>query len=124
MCLNGNGYILGEPEAPATGKPLYLLPELLGADPASPVFIVEGEGCADALTKLGLVVTTSGSCTSAEDCDWSPLQGRKCVVWPDYDAPGMKYAEAVIAKLRGIASVSLIADEVVQALPEHGDIVD
>src|SRR5260370_16079482 len=37
----------------------YRLPQLIAADPAEPVFIVEGEKDADRLAKLGLVATTN-----------------------------------------------------------------
>jgi hypothetical protein len=37
----------------------YRLPELLAADPAEPIYIVEGEKDADRLATLGFVVTTS-----------------------------------------------------------------
>ena len=58
MRLNGAGYELKEPEFPG-GKPLYRLHEI-AARPAEPVFVVEGEWCADALAALGLLATTSG----------------------------------------------------------------
>ena len=38
---------------------LYRLPELMSADPAKPVFVVEGEKDADNLIQLGLVATTN-----------------------------------------------------------------
>jgi hypothetical protein len=72
----GNGFELGEPPAPPEGKPLYRLPELAAADPAAAVWIVEGETCADALAKLGMIATTSGAADSAGAADWSPLRGR------------------------------------------------
>ena len=37
---------------------LYRLPELIEADPFAPVFIPEGEKCAEALEDLGEVATT------------------------------------------------------------------
>jgi hypothetical protein len=53
------------------------------------------------------------------------MQGRQCVIWPDNDEPGMTYGLSVVKTLRGVAaSVRLIADEVVQALPEKGDCAD
>lgn len=125
MHLNGNGYQLGEPKAPAAGRPLYRLPELLAADTGAVVFVVEGETCADALGKLGLLATTSGSSSSATGADWTPLQGHAVVLWPDNDAPGMKYAAAVAERLRALGcDVRTVARDVVQALPEGGDVVD
>ncbi len=85
MHANGAGFKIGEPPAPKAGKPLYRLPELLAADPAASVFIVEGESCTDALAGLGIITTTSGSASSADAADWTPLQGRHCVLWPDAD---------------------------------------
>src|SRR4051794_30377462 len=40
-------------------RPLYRLPELLAADIAAPVHLVEGEKAADRLRALGLVATTT-----------------------------------------------------------------
>ncbi len=73
MRSNGTGYETGEPAFP-NGKPLYRWPELL-ADSSVPVWIVEGESCADALAKLGLIATTSGSATSADG-----TTGCRCAV--------------------------------------------
>src|SRR5690606_10396326 len=87
MRWDGAEYVMGEPEAPATGKPLYRLPELL-ADTAALVWIAEGENCADALAKAGKVVTTSGGASSADGADWTPLRGRSVILWPDHDGPG------------------------------------
>lgn len=124
MYLNGKGWTLGEPPAPEDGKLLYLLPELLHADPGALVYVVEGEKCADALSKLGLVATTSGSATSAEAANWSPLRGRAVVIWPDHDPSGAKYAEAVSTKLRGLAARVETLDVSGLALQRGGDCVD
>ena len=75
MMLNGHGYELKEPAFPDGKKPLYNL-HLLAADHAAPVWIVEGEKDADALTKIGALATTSGGATSAKDADWSVLAAR------------------------------------------------
>lgn len=124
MHWNDERYVHGEPSAPANSKPLYRLPELLAADPAAPVWVVEGEGKADALSKLGLIVTTSGGCTSAGSTDWQPLAGRSCVIWPDNDAPGSTYADNVGAILCGLGcSVSRI-DVAALGLSEKGDAAD
>lgn len=98
----GNGYELGEPPAPPEGKLLYRLPELAAADPAACVWIVEGEKCADALAKLGMLATTSGGKGSADVADWTPLRARYCIIWPDHDKAGMEYAQAVAERLRAL----------------------
>lgn len=124
MHWNGSAFVIGEPPAPAHGKPLYRLPELLAADPADVVLIVEGEWCADHLHKLGLIVTTSGSAASASGADWAPLRGRSCLLWPDHDAPGRKYAEEVAASLRALDCTVEVIDVAPLGLPDKGDAVD
>lgn len=124
MCFNGSEYVLGESPAPAIGKPLYRLPELVAADPAALVWIVEGEGKADALGKLGLIVTTSGSCTSAGGTDWQPMAGHPCVIWPDNDKPGSIYADNVAATLRALGCPVERIDVAALELPDKGDASD
>lgn len=123
MRWNGTGYVLGEPPAPEGGKLLYRVPELL-ADPSAPVWVVEGEACADALAKAGRVATTSGSASSADAADWSPLRGRSVILWPDHDAAGAAYADDVEARLRALGCTVERVDVAALGLPEHGDVVD
>jgi len=124
MHWTGDGYTIGEPAPPVAGKLLYRLPELLAADPAALVWIVEGESCADALAKLGMVATTSGGSTSAEAADCTPLRGRRCVVWPDHDKPGAEYADTVSDRLRALGCVVDRVDVAALGLPDKGDCVD
>lgn len=122
MHLNGAGYVLGEPALPS-GKPLYRLQDL-AARPADPVLVVEGELCADALAKLGLLATTSGSADSAETADWAPLAGREVRVWPDNDEAGQRYGLAVTAALEPLGCVVRVLDVEPLNLPPKGDAVD
>jgi hypothetical protein len=124
MHWNGSGYAIGEPPAPAEGKLLYRLPELVAADPASPVLIVEGEWCADHLDRLGLTVTTSGSAASAHGADWTPLQGRHCLIWRDHDEAGSKYAGEVTVILHALGCRVELIDVGPLGLPAKGDAVD
>lgn len=124
MHWKGTGYAIGEPTAPAEGKHLYRLPDLLAADPADPVLIVEGEWCADHLHKLGLIATTSGSAASASGADWTPLRGRYCLLWPDRDAPGSKYVGEVAAILCTLGCTVGRIDVEALNLPDKGDAVD
>lgn len=124
MHWNGAEYVPSEPPAPAEGKPLYRLPELLAADPVALACVVEGEGKADALGKLDLIATTSGGCTSASGADWTPLRGRHCLIWPDNDAAGGKYADEVAAKLRALGCTVEMIDVEPLGLPDKGDAVD
>lgn len=124
MHWNGGTYAIGEPPAPTEGKPLYRLPALAVADPVAPVWIVEGEWCADALARFGLIATTSGAADSVAAADWSPLRDRRCIIWPDHDTAGTRYAEAVAARLRVMGCAVETIDGTALALPDKGDCVD
>jgi len=124
MHWNGAGYVIGEPPAPPAGKPLYRLHELAGAPDGALVYVVEGEACADALAGLGLLTTTSGSVSSAEGADWSPLMGRRVRLWPDNDDAGRKYADEIAARLHALGCTVERIDVDALGLPEKGDCVD
>ncbi|MGH8062205.1 MAG: DUF3987 domain-containing protein [Pseudoxanthomonas sp.] len=123
MRPDGLGFAIGEPKAPARGKTLYRLRELM-ANPSAPVMIVEGEACADALARLGVTATTSGSSTSADAADWSVLRGRNVLLWPDHDVAGSKYASAIAELLQGIGCVVERIQVEALKLLEKGDVVD
>lgn len=84
-------------------RPLYNLPAL---HPTDTVVLVEGEKCADALVSVGIVATTAmgGAATALDKTDWSPLAGKRVIVWPDNDEAGARYAKAVIPKLLSIGA--------------------
>jgi hypothetical protein len=114
-----NGWTLTGSPAP---RPLFNLSKLL-ADPATNVFVVEGEKCADALTSLGLLATTSAfGSSAARQTDWSPLAGRDVIILPDNDEGGTKYAEEVSAMIRDLgATVRIVTFD---DLPPGGDVAD
>ncbi len=97
MKRNGKGYEMGEPEF-QNGKPLYALHRIAN-NPEAIVWITEGEQKVDALYKLGLVATTSGSATSADATDWEPLRGKTVKIFPDNDDAGKSYAGIVASIL-------------------------
>ena len=78
-------------------RPLFGL-ESLGPN----ILIVEGERAALAAREFASpkysVVTWSGGAQAVGKSDWSPLYGRKILIWPDHDEPGRK-ASARIASL-------------------------
>lgn len=86
-------------------RPLYGL-DRLAADPTAGVLIVEGEKAAAAARKIcpGVVVTWPGGSKAVRFTDWSPLAGRKVVIWPDRDEAGMDAAHAVAKALAGIVA--------------------
>lgn len=112
--------------------PLYRLPELLAADPGGLVFVCEGEKCADAARRCGLVATTTPSGANAlrgegDWVDWAPLRGRRLCILPDADEPGEQYAAdfkrcALRAGAREVRIVRLRAAWA--SIPPGGDIAD
>jgi len=99
---------------------LYRLPELLAADGASPVFIVEGEKDVENLRARGLIAT----CNSGGAGKWrreygEALRGRDAVIIPDNDQTGRDHAADVQGHLGGfVRSIRVIA---LPGLPEKGD---
>lgn len=87
-------WVAGAPDL----RPLYRLPDIALA---SEVVLCEGEGCADALTSMGIPATSAmqGANTLIDKTDWSPLAGKTVTVWPDNDQPGFQYAKNVSERL-------------------------
>ena len=123
-CIDGAWHIAAMPEL----RPLYRLPELLAADPSTPVIVCEGEKSVEAARRCGLVATTSaGGARAAGKSDWTPLAGRHVVILPDNDKPGEAYAEDVAkaAQAAGAADVRILRlANYAPDLPEGGDIAD
>ena len=91
-------------------RPLY---NQLGMLDESTVVLVEGEKCADALINIGICATTAmmGANAPIEKTDWSPLQNKHLLIWPDNDEAGKNYSHKVSTHLtqHGIAaSVTLL----------------
>jgi putative DNA primase/helicase len=83
---------------------LYRLPELATADPATWVFVVEGEKDADRLAELGLVATTNPfGAGKWRFVSREPLRGRPVAVIPDNDEAGRRHAREVARSLSGVA---------------------
>lgn len=122
MKLNGQGYELGEPKF-EHGKPLYAL-HRIASNPDADVWVVEGEQKADAINRLGLVATTSGSATSADSADWEPLRGRAVVIWPDNDEAGKSYAGGVANILLGLGCAVSCLDVDKLGLGKSDDVID
>lgn len=66
------------------------------------IHIVEGEKCVHALERLGFDVTCNPGGSSAwVDAFAVYLKSKDVTIWPDNDAPGQKWAEAVVKSLDG-----------------------
>jgi len=118
------GFIRKAPDPP---WPLYNLLEL-SLRPHDAVLVVEGEKCADAAKELGILATTALSSTSTSQTDWTPLYGRKVVIWPDNDSTkakfaGQKYGNAIERILMPHCQVTKVDPESLN-MNESEDIVD
>ena len=101
----------------------YKLPELLAANPASIVFIPEGEKDVETLWSRGLVATcNSGGAGKWRDAHSRHLAGRRVVILPDNDGPGRDHAHKVARLLDGVAAEVRIVD--LPGLPAKGDVSD
>jgi len=88
-------------------RTFYNLPEVLKANT---ILLVEGETKADPISWLGLrdfrgqdvAVTTTGSATSWRSHFAELLHGKRVLILPDSDEPGIRYAEAVRASLEKV----------------------
>ncbi len=77
--------------APPDPRPLY---NQSGMKDAAQVVLVEGEKCAQALINAGVTATTAmhGANAPVDKTDWTPLEGKAVLIWPDRDKPGWEYA--------------------------------
>lgn len=120
--LNGvSGWHKKHPNEP---RCLYGL-DRLAAMPDRTVVICEGEKAADAAQAMlpeYPCVTWSAGTANVVPNDWSPLAGRRVIIWPDNDAPGHKAAAAIQSTLTKIARQveTLHVDD----LPEGADAAD
>ena len=107
-------------------RPLYNQRGMVNSET---VIVVEGEKCAQTLIDLGICATTAmnGAKAPLDKTDWSPLQGKHLVIWPDHDKVGQEYAESLIKKLPalptlGLASLSRVM--IPKDKPESWDVAD
>jgi len=88
-------------KAPPEPRPLYGKRQL-ALKPDAPVLVVEGEKTADAAALLypsAVVITWPSGCKAIDKADWSPLTGRRCVLWPDADDVGRQAMAKLAIKL-------------------------
>ena len=82
-------------------RPLYNLDKII-ANPTKPILLVEGEKTADAITQMTnayIATTWPGGAESVKQFDTDPLKGRKLLLWPDADTPGLKAMDFLASKL-------------------------
>ncbi len=102
---------------------LYRLPELLAADPAQPIYLVEGERKADKLAAMGLTATAIAFGSKSWCKDYAEhLAGRTVAILPDNDKSGRKFANKARCDIRAAGGKAHLVD--LPRLPEAGDIMD
>ena len=107
-------------------RPLYGL-DRLAQNPGGRVLVVEGEKSADAAARMYpdlVVVTWPGGAKALHKVDWSPLEGRDVILWPDADDPGRKAMDALAAKLSPIHAAAVAVVDVPADFPEGWDLAD
>lgn len=84
-------------------RPVYNIPGIIAS---KKIILVEGEKTADTLIENGFTATTAmfGANAPIEKTDWSPLQGKELVIWPDNDEAGISYAQRLSKYLANICS--------------------
>ncbi len=103
---------------------LYRLQELLQANPADWVFIVEGEKDVDRLYDEGLVATTCAMGASKWDGNYSEFLNDRAFVAiiPDNDGAGRRHAKQIAESLASVGVKARILE--LPGLPEKGDVSD
>lgn len=119
--LNGSGYLA---QNIPDNRPLYNL-DLITKHPDKPILVVEGEKAADIAAEFiesRVVTTWAGGASAVHKADWTPLQGRDVLLWPDNDRPGVRAAEEIQTILKHLgAKISVI---VPKDKPEGWDAAD
>ncbi len=107
-------------------RPLFNLPEIL-SKPEAVVLVVEGEKTATAAAYIlpDVVATTwAGGCKAWKKTNWTPLQGRKVILWPDADEPGRATMAAVAGHLLEIGAAAVKLVEIAETFPPGWDAAD
>lgn len=112
-------------KAPPAPRPLLNLAQLRSR--TGTVLIVEGEKAADAAALLyprAIVTTWPSGCKAIDKADWSPLTGRRVILWPDADAVGQQAMDRLAQLLLRLPvdRVQMVANP--PGSPEGWDLAD
>ena len=94
---------------------------------ATPVVIVEGEKCADALAGLAEgfgVLSWLGGSGAVGRTDWKALAGREVILWPDADGPGREAMARLGGELDRIGAAEVRVIEPEPDRPDGWDVAD
>lgn len=107
-------------------RPLYNDPEAI--ERADNILVVEGEKAAIAASnrcfgRPWVVTTWAGGASAVEKSDWNTLHGKKVVIWPDKDQPGLLAAN----KIKAILAQMNVPSHIIQPpdkFPEKWDLAE
>jgi putative DNA primase/helicase len=110
-------------KAPPSPRPLYWARR----DANLPLLIVEGEKTADAAAALfpgHAVLTWASGCQAIDKADWSPIAGRRCVLWPDADMPGREAMAKLAPRLLAAGATQVRIVHPPEGVAEGWDLAD
>ena len=102
----------------------YRIESLTGA---TPVVIVEGEKCADALAGLAQgfgVLSWLGGSGAVLRTDWKALAKREVILWPDADDPGREAMARLAGELDRIGAAEVRVIDPEEDRPSGWDVAD
>ena len=94
---------------------------------ATPVVIVEGEKCADALAGLAEgygVLSWLGGSGAVLRTDWDSLAGREVILWPDADDPGREAMARLAGELDRVGAAEVLMVDLEEDRPDGWDVAD
>jgi hypothetical protein len=108
-------------------RPLYGLDRLAAASTESEVLLVEGEKAADAGQRVfpGMpVITWSNGAQGQSVADFTPLAGRRVIIWPDNDSTGATATKTLGPRLIEIGAQSVRVVQVPDWFPDKWDLAE
>ena len=94
---------------------------------ATPVVIVEGEKCADALAGLARdvgVLSWLGGSGAVLRTNWESLSDREVILWPDADGPGREAMARLAGELDRIGAAEVRVIDPEEDRPANWDVAD
>ena len=106
------------------GAPLLNL-QILRWNLTDTIWVVEGEKAYDMAESWGLLATTwAGGASTIHRTNWTPLAGRKAVLWADNEQAGIDAVASLLPTLRAQGTIFARVDVEALGIRRHGDIVD
>jgi putative DNA primase/helicase len=114
-------------KAPPEPRPLFGANTIAEYPEHTPIVIVEGAKCREALADLigdkFPIVTWPGGAKAVKKADWKATAGRSLLIWPDADDPGIAAAEE-IAKIASANGSKVYAVQPHENAPAGFDCAD